>query len=347
VLELSRPTRKSLSRWGLALALGGAACGPARYAQAETVDDASRNAARRLAQEGVASYNQGDYSKAGEQLERAYAVLRVPSIGLWSARALSKLGHWVEAEERYLEVTRLSTTAGDAAIQKKARSDAQLEADALGARIPTVTFDLAGVAPDEVELTIDGVKVPSALAREPRAVNPGAHSVQAKRGAEIVSVPVTVAEGESKPVRLRFAATAPAAGAAAAPAPIARDQLAREPAPASDHSAPAAGSTRRTVGWVGLGLGGAGLALGGITGIMTASAHSSLQPHCNGSVCDPAKQSDVSSYNSLRVISGVSLIGGALLAGTGAALLLTTPSRAGVRTDAYIGLAEVGVRGRF
>ena len=61
------------------------------------------------------------YDAASEKLERAYSVLRVPSIALWSARALEKGGKLVEASERYLEATRLDATVGDAATREKIR----------------------------------------------------------------------------------------------------------------------------------------------------------------------------------------------------------------------------------
>ena len=72
-----------------------------------------------LGYEGVAAYQKGDYVSARDKLERAYRVVRAPSLGLWSARALEKSGKLVEASERYLEVTRLEVKAGEAAVQQE------------------------------------------------------------------------------------------------------------------------------------------------------------------------------------------------------------------------------------
>jgi Tfp pilus assembly protein PilF len=72
------------------------------------VDDATRASARQLGYAGVEEFQGGQYESARAKLEKAYRVLKAPSLGLWSARALEKLGKLVEASERYLEVTRLS-----------------------------------------------------------------------------------------------------------------------------------------------------------------------------------------------------------------------------------------------
>jgi hypothetical protein len=65
--------------------------------RAQAVDDATRGAARTLGYDGVKAYNAGDYAVADQKLEKAYRVLKVPSLGLWSARTLVKLGRLVEA----------------------------------------------------------------------------------------------------------------------------------------------------------------------------------------------------------------------------------------------------------
>jgi hypothetical protein len=55
----------------------------------------------------VNAYLDEDYQLAESRLESAYAVLRVPSLALWSARALEKNGKLIEAARRYLEATKL------------------------------------------------------------------------------------------------------------------------------------------------------------------------------------------------------------------------------------------------
>src|SRR5688572_33485949 len=86
---------------------------------AQEVDDAARAAARKLGYAGIEAYQASDYKGALEKLDRAYQVLRAPSLGLWSARALLANGKLVEASERYLEVTRLGVT-GEKSVQEQA-----------------------------------------------------------------------------------------------------------------------------------------------------------------------------------------------------------------------------------
>ena len=84
-----RTLSAALGRLYLCGALGSLVALAPASARAQAVDDATRNAARRLAESGVESYQHGDYEKAVDQLNRAYSLLRVPTIGVWSARALA------------------------------------------------------------------------------------------------------------------------------------------------------------------------------------------------------------------------------------------------------------------
>lgn len=313
-------------------------------AMAQKVDDATRGAARELAQQGVAAFQGGDYQAAVTALERAYAVLKVPSIGLWSARAYERAGKLVEASERYLEVTRLRATSGDAEIQERARIEAAAAVEALTPRIPKVTFEVSGDGAQEAALTIDGTSVPPALFGVPRPVNPGAHRVVAKLGGRTKEMILTLREGEAQKAVIDLGpATADSPGSAP---PVAVGQA---PPKADAPSAPRPGSGHRTAGFVTLGVGGAALVAGGITAILVGSSKSNLEPSCRDDVCDPAKQSEIERYNTLRQVSGVGLIAGAVLAGTGLTLLLTAPSaRQKARvTEIYLAGSAVAVRGRF
>src|SRR5688572_19691729 len=144
--------RRKLSVLAFCLVSFGASSVPA-----QAVDDATRGAARKIGYSGVEAYQAGNYPTASEKLEKAYRVLRVPSLGLWSARALAKVGKLVEASERYLEVTRLPVSGGDEAVQKQAQGEAQTELDALSPKIPNVIVQLEGATPAEVKVTVDGV----------------------------------------------------------------------------------------------------------------------------------------------------------------------------------------------
>ena len=117
---------------------------------AQAAGDGDRAAARRLGYTGVEAYQAGHYPVAVESLEKAYTVLRVPSIGLWSARALVASGKLVEAAERYLEIGRLEPE-GDVKVQKRAQQDAEKELAVLNKRLPSLTIGIEGAPAADVK----------------------------------------------------------------------------------------------------------------------------------------------------------------------------------------------------
>lgn len=289
-------------------------------AVAAAEDAATRQAARKLAEDGVAALQSGDTATALQKLEKAHQMLKVPSVALWSARALSKKGLLVEAAERLREVARLPSS-GDAAVQAQARHDAERELAELTPRIPNLVIDVVNAEPSAVTVTLDGAPVPSALLGEDRPVNPGTHRVLGATGDEQVTVDVVLAESERKRTELRFAAktVAPIASPGAAPA-----------VPAVPAELSSAGP-QRTLAYVALGAGAAGLVLGGVTGALALSKKSSLDddPACAGDLCTYEAEDDVNSLRTLRTVSSIGFIAGGVLAATGVVLLVTAkPSSA-------------------
>src|SRR5262245_37295203 len=202
--------------------LGASLCLPVGRAVAQ--DEATRAEARKIGYAGVEAYQAGDFATARERLETAYQLLRVPSLGLWSARALAKLGKLVEAEARYLEVIRLPTSVGDEAIQEQARQDARNERAELARRIPSVLVRIEGAPVGEVAVAIDGAPLVGSAVGEAHLVNPGRHKIEGTRGTARTSDEVVVSEGQQKEAVLRFAAAlvdtrGPAATDAAGGAP--------------------------------------------------------------------------------------------------------------------------------
>ena len=294
-------------------------------ARAQPVQDASRAAARELGYAGVESYQAGEYPAASTKLEKAYRVLKVPSLGLWSARALIKTGHWVEAAERFRQVLTLEPKGGDAPVQAQAKRDASADLDALVPRIPKLIITLAEAA-DNVELKVDGYLISTALLGEGLPANPGAHTIVAQAGARSATRTVTLIEGGKKHVKLRFSDNGiePAETAAAPTAPGPRADAA---APTSDLAMADQGiSKRKIAGWVLVGTGGAGLALGATTAILALGKKSDLQAdqaNCHGTSCLPSRTDSVNSYETLRTVSSIGLIGGAALATLGVIVLIT------------------------
>ena len=298
-------------------------------------DEATRTAARALGTAGVDAYQAGDYPGANDKLEKAYGLLQVPTLGLWSGRTLVKLGKWVEATDRFLEVASLQVPAGEYAVQKQAQADAKDELKALSTRIPLVTVKVEGAALADVGVVIDGQPVASSLLTAGRLVNPGKHLIEGRRGSDQASTEVTVAEGDRATAVLKFTP-------APAPATLPPPPPAAPPRPPVDSS-----SAQRTWGWVTLAVGGAGLAVGGITGGLALGKKGSLEdnPNCVDTRCASSEQDQVDSYNSLNTVSTIGFIGGGVLAATGVVLLLTAPNTS--RTQAFVGPQSVGLRGQF
>src|SRR5690606_25629563 len=94
---------------------------------AQAPDAQTKAAARELAAQGLSLYGEGKYAEALDRLERASALIPVPTLHLHTARTLEKLGRWVEANERYLLAVRSEPQGGDLAEQRRAQELAQSE----------------------------------------------------------------------------------------------------------------------------------------------------------------------------------------------------------------------------
>lgn len=310
------------------LRYGALLCLLSAHAAADEADSVTRDAARSLGLSGVEAYQAGDYDVASNRLEKAYALMNVPSLGLWSARALVKRHLLVEAANRYYEVAGLQLPQGDAAVQQQAQVDAQTELAQLRPQIPKLTVRVLGADAAEVTLSVDGQTASSGIIGKPRLVNPGAHRVEAQLGTTQKSATVEAALGQEASVVLDFSPpgnpTKPGKSSGTAP------------------------SAQRTLGWVAIGAGGVGVALGGVMGGLALSKHSSIDDSglCNNGHCPPEQQSEIDRLNSFRLVSTVGFIAGGALAATGVVLLLTTPTNPH-RVAATLSGNQLGLTGRF
>jgi hypothetical protein len=321
------------------------------------------------------AYKQGHYQTALRKLNRAYAVMKAPTLGLWTARAMVRVGLLVEAAARYLETTQLPAAAGDLELQQEARTVAAEERKALLPRIPHLTVLVVGVPAGGVEVQLDGERLASTRLGGRMPVNPGAREVVGRAGTRVVTQRLTLAEGEDKRVTLDLtppgttlrppsipALPATARPGASAPASSPSDSDSSSvgldglgPSPAVDgapDSDSQTGSLQRALGWTVFGIGGGGIAVGGIAGAMLLAKQSELDSSedCADHACGPAKHDDVDQLNALRRISGAALaIGGVGLA-AGLTLVLTAPSAtdtASPRVSPWVGLGAVGAVGEF
>lgn len=300
-------------------------------------EESNKVAARALGTDGVEAYRAADYARATRQLESAYSVLPVPTLGLWSARALVKVGKLVEASERYLETTQLPIEAGSAEeVQRAAREDARREYEELLARIPTLVIHVEGPTPADVSCTLDGLLLAPETLDEPTPVNPGTRRVACTYSGQQQKQVVTLGEGARETALLTFA--------------LQEREGESQVAPASpqDRGTGGAGS-QRVLGWTALGVGTAGLAVGGVLAVLAADKMSGFD--CTDTLCNEPR-AELDAYNGLRVPSTVAIIAGGVLAATGVTLLLTAPkmresARPAPSVSAYLTARGVGLRGRF
>ncbi|HTV22489.1 MAG TPA: hypothetical protein VMG12_27560 [Polyangiaceae bacterium] len=328
-----------------------AAASPAPTTPAAPADDAARTKARALGYAGVEAYAAGDYAAASAQLEESYQLLPVPSLGLWSARALVGLRRWVQAEQRYRAVAALPVAAGDSPVQQQAKVDAHSERAELLRRIPSLKIRINGAELDEVSVLVDGAARSSGEIATALLIDPGRHEIAGMRGSERSQVVLTLGEGAHEEVELRFSATPPAPTEAPAPAAAAPALAAAAPAPAANVQ-PDPDSTRRilhTGAWVAIGAGAAGLATGVISYILGDRQYDSFKDRqlCVNGDCSP---DEVDAYNDLRDIHQVSLIAGSIVTAVGVTVLVLTwdapqASQQVVRLE--LGPTAVGVSGTF
>ena len=335
-------SRRTLAAWSLAAILG--ACGlvaGAAHAEPTSQTPPASSAVTELAQQGADAYVNGRYEEAAAKLREAYPELRVPTVGLFLARSLEKLGLLVEASAIYGEVQHLSTTVGQQAVQEQARLSAAQEQAALALRIPQVRLLLEDAAVEQVEVSIDGVAVPRSELGRPRLLNPGRHSIEAAcDGRPAPTQTLELGEGEIRQVTLQL--ECPTRSVAPPPEAVV--------APAQRPGAPRATyDLWHPVPLTAFGVGAVGVLVGGITGVLAMSKQDDLDERgCVDQHCPITFEDDVRTLNSLRNVSTASFVIGGAGVAVGAALVLVplrNPNRTGV--TACAGPTMVGVRGAF
>jgi hypothetical protein len=316
-----------------------------------------RAEAQRQGQSGIDACKRGEYRTAIEKLERAYSLVKAPSLAFWLARALRGQGRLIQATERYSEAMSLDVKSGDPEIQRLAQQQAAEERARLLPLIPGLKIEIEGATPEAVEVRVDDEIVPKVSRGDSWPVDPGEHRVVARAGGRTVEQRLMVDTGETKRVVLKLASdeldelrTTRTHGNTAVSEGSPR--LVPSPRPADPWVSKTPGTTQRTVGWVSIGVGGVGLVWWGITGVAGLIQARDLDQQCPNRVCPPAQDDELDRYQTLRTLSMMGFAIGLAGAGAGAALLLTAPrERVGVTPTAqirpFIGVSEAGLTGKF
>jgi hypothetical protein len=278
----------------------------------------------------------------------------VPTVGIWAARSLVKLGRWVEASERYLEIERQPLAENAPPEHRKAKEEAALERKDLLARLPQVRVTIENADPADVFVTLNGKVLQSALIGVNTPVDPGKLSVKGVRGEDVVEASIEIAERQVRDVKLSFKAVAPPPAPGAPAGQPAAEEPTQTPALPPAQADTEQGFDRRTLAYVAWGVGGAGLVVGATFGVLAMGDKSDLEddPACDAQRrCSEDVSDRIDSYDTKRTISSIGLIGGAVLAGAGVVLYLTAdsdqPSGEQARIGAFFDGRQVGVAGRF
>jgi hypothetical protein len=289
-------------------------------------DDSTRAVARQLGAQGIEAYQSEEYGVAETKLDRAYKLFPTPTLALWSARARVKMGHWVEASERYREATRGSAQVGDVAAQKQAKIEATRELEELLPRIPSLVIQLEGAEPSQVTLQLDAAPVSMDLLGLPRPTNPGAHVLTATRtrDQQRQQRSVRLLEREQETVLFMFGATAAAAAqpAISQTTNAARDTdtgIAAEPQQDLAHPRDQGGAAGvyKAIAIPALVLGGLGLVTAGVSALVAVNA-------CPEA--DDCDKEDLPRYNTMTTLSTVTFYAGSALLVGGAITWLLAPS---------------------
>lgn len=305
-------------------------------------DDATKNAARELAERGARAMAENDFAAAEDAYRRAYELVHAPTLSLRHARALSRAGRLVEAVEAYVRTTRFRLESDAPAAFRDAVTEADSELAALRPRVPKLVVVVKGSGA-VAEVTIDGKPLAKALIGAAAPIDPGKHEVVVRaNGGESRSAVVELGEGEEQRLELELeAASAPAPPAPGAPSPAPP----AEPRPGTSEA-----FNQRSWAWVALGVGVVGAGVGVTTGVMATAKHSNAEDACPAGKCASGSEGadDVESFRRLRTISTIGYVVGALGIGTGVTLWLTAPKTdSGAKVGFFFGPRGAGVSGRY
>jgi hypothetical protein len=333
--------------WG-SRALATAIVVAASTAAAQPGDDAQERAgARAAATQGLKALQEGRYQDAVDLCTRAESLMHAPTHLLLIARAQTKLGHLVEAQEAYIKIERdhLDPKAPRAFVD--AQAAAADERAALAPRVPTMKLTVEGADLADVQLTLDGSPFPNALVGMASPINPGSHTIVAKAPAAAADpVTVTIAEGARENVTITMKSTG------TTEAPPAPEATPEEPAPAETS---ASNGGLKAGGWIGLGIGVAGLAAGTFFVVENHNDRNDANALCATRGCPLSQRSAITQFDhdadTAGTLAWVAYGVGAAGLVTGAALLWIAHGKP-VKTQTgqvlpWFGRRAMGVRVTF
>jgi tetratricopeptide (TPR) repeat protein len=192
---------------GACVIAGCLSAAPAARAQDDPTTTA---AARERFKEGVAYFDKKEFEKARAAFLQAYALKKHPAVLLNLAQSEVRSGHERDAAKHFSQYLRETTDASPA------------ERDAAQAGLATARAAIVEVAltVDETgaDVSVDGQPEGTTPLTDPLFLDPGSHTIEAKKGDKVASQTVSGKAGERKDARLALLAPkTPVAAAAAQP----------------------------------------------------------------------------------------------------------------------------------
>lgn len=265
-------------------------------AQASPESEATaRELARSLADQGANAYAQEDYAHAQLLFSRAYGLVPAPTIALLEARALVKLGRWVDATHAYRRASEAQLGPDAPAPFREATRTAAAELAELTPRVPRIRLRFgAGTSADAVEILLDGRRLTPRQLGGFIPVDPGAHRVEL-RGRDVDTAPLEF--------KLDAAQTR-----------VVNLDARRKPAE----------DAKPTLAYVSFGIGAAGLVTGVTAGVISLNARSDAERLCEAGTCAPdgPGRDALDRFRNFRAISTVGYALGVVGVSAGVGLLV-------------------------
>jgi hypothetical protein len=313
--------------------------------------DSAEVTATALFEEGRRLMGQNRFGEACPKLAESQRLAPSGGTLINLAECYEKAGQTASAWVAWKDVAARANAAGKADVEKTAIT----RAAALEPALARLTLS---VSPDTdvpgLEVQRDGIAVGHAEFGLSIPVDPGSHTVEATApNRQPLSTRVEVAPKQTDARLTITLAPLPLATSGAAlaqaPGPANGPPARTATAPAAPSIAPeadGAGSTMRTLGWVGVGTGAAGLVLGSIFGLTAISKNNSATSdgQCSGTSCATrGGVSDTRDAQNAATLSNVFFVVGGVLTGAGVVLVLTAPSGPSVRLAPAVGQSAGGL----
>ena len=162
-------------------------------------DDAAVVEAKARFEEGLELADAGKAEPARLKFQQAWAVFKAPAVLYNLARAEQLTGHDLEALEHFRLFLKVGAT--DVKITDAMRDKAKLNANELAKKVGQVDIEV----PPSARVTVDG-KPLEETPKEPVAVQPGRHTIEATFDGRVKSITVECVAGNVVKAKIEFEA---------------------------------------------------------------------------------------------------------------------------------------------